>query len=243
MPSSVAVYPINSKHWSKRSDTFTGNAGLFRPDNVTEDDVGRVTLVVRQEELGVRRYSAGAITSNADFSYGRFEATFQASGVPRTVTGFFLHRISPHQEIDIEIPGNAPNRLIVNVFYNPGIEGSRFDYGYRGSPIHIDLGFDASSKMHKYMIEWSPHRISWFVDDKLVHQRALWEPTPIPHLPMKLHLNAWPPRSTRLAGRLSARHLPANVQIDSIRLGPCTSMSWDPRTNASINPQSSVKYK
>lgn len=222
--SNDVVDPIDAKHWSKRSDTFTGNAGLFRPENVTEDDAGRVALVVRQEELGVRRYSAGAITSNADFSFGRFEATFRASKVPGTVTGFFLHRNSPHQEIDIEIPGNAPHRLIVNVFYNPGVEGSQFDYGYRGSPRHIELGFDASKKMHKYAIEWSPHQIRWFVDDMLVHQRALWEPTPIPHLPMKLHLNIWPPRSSRLAGRLSERLLPAKVQIDSIRMQPCARM-------------------
>lgn len=231
------VGPFCSQHWSKRSDTFTGNAALFRPENVSEDDNGRVTLVVRQEELGVRRYSAGAITSNADFSFGRFEATFQASRVPGIVTGFFLHRNSPHQEIDIEIPGNAPHRLIVNVFYNPGIEGSQFDYGYRGSPKHIELGFDASDQMHKYAIEWSPHQIQWFVDDALVHQRALWEPTPIPHLPMKVHFNVWPPRSSRLAGRLSARQLPANVQIGSIRMQPCASMSFDPTINASMISQ------
>lgn len=232
---------FSSNHWFKRSDTFTGNAALFRPENVTEDDNGRATLVVRQEELGVRRYSAGAITSNANFSFGRFEATFQASRVPGTVTGFFLHRNSPHQEIDIEIPGNAPHRLIVNVFYNPGVEGTQFDYGYRGSPRYIDLGFDASNQMHKYAIEWSPHQIRWFVDDALVHQRTLWQPTPIPHLPMKLHLNAWPPRSSRLAGRLSARRLPATVQIGSIQTQPYESMSFEPIIKSSIISQSPDK--
>jgi GR25 family glycosyltransferase involved in LPS biosynthesis len=236
------VDPFSSKHWSKRSDTFTGNAALFRPENVTEDDNGRATLVVRQKELGVRRYSAGAITSNANFSFGRFESTFQASRVPGTVTGFFLHRNSPHQEIDIEIPGNAPHRLIVNVFYNPGVEGAQFDYGYRGSPRYIELGFDASNQMHKYAIEWSPHQIRWFVDDTLVHQRTLWEPTPIPHLPMKLHLNVWPPRSSRLAGRLSARQLPATVQIGSIQIQPFESMSFDPKINASMISQKSDKW-
>ncbi|WP_055687810.1 family 16 glycosylhydrolase [Loktanella sp. 5RATIMAR09] len=241
--SSDVVDPFDTKHWSKRSDTFTGNAALFRPENVIEDDNGHVTLFVRQEELGVRRYSAGAITSNADFCFGRFEATFQASRVPGTVTGFFLHRNSPHQEIDIEIPGNAPHRLIVNVFYNPGVAGSQFDYGYRGSPRYIELGFDASNQMHKYAIEWSPNEIRWFVDDTLVHQRALWEPTPIPHLPMKLHLNAWPPRSSRLAGRLSARQLPAKFQIDSIRMQPCGSKFFDQKINAPVISQNSDKCR
>ncbi len=57
------------------------------------------------------------------------------------VTGFFLHRNSPRQEIDIEIAGNRTDRLLVNVFYNPGGEGAKFDYGYRGAASYINLGF------------------------------------------------------------------------------------------------------
>ena len=137
--------------------------------------------------------------------------------MPGVITGFFLHRNSPHQEIDIEIAGNIPNRLLVNVFYNPGDEGAQFDYGYRGAPSHIELGFDASKGMHRYVIEWTPCEIRWWVDDRLVHRRALWDPTPIPHLPMKLHVNTWPSRSTQLAGRLNTRRLPAMTHVQSIR--------------------------
>jgi beta-glucanase (GH16 family) len=133
------------------------------------------------------------------------------------VTGFFLHRNSPHQEIDIEIAGNLPERLLVNVFYNPGGPGAKFDYGYRGSPSHIELGFDASKGLHHYAIEWTPSEIRWFVDDLLVHRRVLWDPTPIPHLPMKLHFNTWPSRASQLAGRLDNRRLPATAHVQSIR--------------------------
>ena len=175
-------------------------------------------MQVRQEDFGVRGYSAGAITSHTDYLFGRFEAAFQASGVPGVVTGFFLHRNSPHQEIDIEIAGNRPNRLLVNVFYNPGEDGARFDYGYRGCPCQIDLGFDASKGLHRYAIEWTPHAICWLVDGILVHRRVLWNPTPIPHLPMKLHLNAWPSRASELAGRLRKRRLPATVRVRSINV-------------------------
>jgi GR25 family glycosyltransferase involved in LPS biosynthesis len=209
---------LNLTNWSLRSDTFTGNLALFRPENVTSCGVEGVILYVKREKLRVREYSAGAITSNAEYLFGRFEATFQASDVPGVITGFFLHRNSPHQEIDIEIAGNAPNRLIVNVFYNPGDDGAKFDYGYRGSPRHIELGFDASKGMHQYAIEWTPHEIRWLVDDRLVHRRVLWNPTPIPHLPMKLHCNAWPTRAPKLAGRLALRRLPAKVHVLWIRV-------------------------
>ncbi|PIB26449.1 hypothetical protein BFP76_11035 [Amylibacter kogurei] len=212
---------FNLTTWSPRSDTFTGNLALFRPENVTRLGVEGVTLQVKREELRVREYSAGAITSDAEYLYGKFEATFQASDVPGVITGFFLHRNSPHQEIDIEIAGNAPNRLIVNVFYNPGDDGAKFDYGYRGSPRHIELGFDASKGMHHYAIEWTPHEILWTVDDRLVHRRVLWNPTPIPHLPMKLHCNTWPTRSPKLAGQLALQRLPTKTSVLSIQVHQC----------------------
>jgi GR25 family glycosyltransferase involved in LPS biosynthesis len=204
--------------WSARSDTFTGNLALFRTLNVEYNRAEGATIYVRREELGVRQYSAGALTSQADYLFGRFESTFRASDVPGVITGFFLHRNSPHQEIDIEIAGNMPTRLLVNVFYNPGSDGDQFDYGYRGSPSIIELGFDASKGEHRYAIEWTPNEIRWLVDDLLVHRRVLWNPTPIPHLPMKLHFNAWPPRSSDLAGRLKTRRLPASAHVRSIRV-------------------------
>lgn len=209
---------LDRLHWLSRTDTFTANLALFRPSNVEFDCAEGVTIHVRREELGVRQYSAGALTSYDRYLFGRFEATFKASNVPGVVTGFFLHRNSPHQEIDIEISGNMPNRLLVNVFYNPGSEGAPFDYGYRGAPSHIELGFDASKELHRYVIEWTPYEIRWLVDDRLVHRRVLWDPTPIPHLPMKLHINTWPCRSNQLAGRLRPNLLPAKSYVQSIRV-------------------------
>lgn len=213
---------LDPLRWHARTDTFTGNLAMFRPLNVEFDSSKGATLHVRREELGVRQYSAGALSSHSHYLFGKFEAVIQASNVPGVITGFFLHRNSPHQEIDIEIAGNMPTRLLVNVFCNPGDDGAPFDYGYRGAPSHIELGFDASKDMHRYAIEWTPYEIRWFVDDRLVHRRVLWNPTPIPHLPMKLHVNTWPSRSTQLAGRLNARRLPAKTHLQSISVSAYT---------------------
>ena len=207
---------IQSGRWLLRNDTFAGNLGLFRPANISAQLDGGLSLAVIQEPLGVRNLSAAAISSRAGFLYGRFEATLQTTSVAGLVTGFFLHRDSPRQEIDIEITGNRPSRLLVNVFYNPGTEGARFDYGYRGTPTAITLGFDASIASHRFAIEWDPCEIRWFVDGRLVHRRAEWNPTPIPHLPMTLHVNTWPSRSRELAGRLALRALPASAIVRSI---------------------------
>lgn len=207
---------VQSARWLLRNDTFPGNLGLFRPANVTAQSDGGLSLAVIQEPLGVRNLSAAAISSRGSFLYGRFEATLQATSVSGLVTGFFLHRDSPRQEIDIEITGNRPTRLLVNVFYNPGAEGAKFDYGYRGTPAAIPLGFDASKASHRFAIEWDPCEIRWFVDGELLHRRAAWNPTPIPHLPMTLHVNTWPTRSRELAGRLALRALPASAIVRSI---------------------------
>jgi len=207
---------IQSERWLLRNDTFPGNLGLFRPANVTTQSGGGLSFAVNQQPLGVRNLSAAAISSRGSFLYGRFEATLQATSVPGLVTGFFLHRDSPRQEIDIEITGNHPDRLLVNVFYNPGAEGAKFDYGYRGTPIAIPLGFDASKAFHQFAIEWDPCEIRWFVDGELVHRRTEWNPTPIPHLPMTLHFNTWPARSRELAGRLLLRSLPASAIVRRI---------------------------
>lgn len=207
---------ILSARWLLRNDTFPGNLGLFRPANVTLNASRGLLLAVIEEPLGVRNFSAAAISSRGSFRFGRFEATLQATNVPGLVTGFFLHRDSPRQEIDVEILGNQPDQLLVNVFYNPGSDGAKFDYGYRGTPTLIKLGFDASKGLHRFTIEWDPCEIRWFVDRKLVHRRATWDPTPIPDLPMTLHVNTWPARSREFAGRLAVRALPASALVRRI---------------------------
>ena len=143
---------LDTRRWLLRSDTFTDNLALFRSSNVEFRSGIGAALFVRGEPLGVRDYSAASICSRDRYLFGKFEATIQASNVPGMVTGFFLHRNSPRQEIDIEIAGNRPDRLLVNVFYNPGGEGAHFDYGYRGVPSYIELGFDASGGL---TVTWS----------------------------------------------------------------------------------------
>jgi GR25 family glycosyltransferase involved in LPS biosynthesis len=209
---------VHSARWLLRSDTFPGNLGLFRPANVSTAAGGGLLLEVREEQLGVRSLSAAAISTRASFLFGHFEATLQATNISGLVTGLFLHRDSPRQEIDVEVRGNHPDQLLINVYYNPGAPGAKYDYGYRGTPVIINLGFDASKGLHRFTIEWDPCEIRWFVDKKLVHRRATWAPTPIPHLPMTLHVNTWPCRAREFAGRLASRHLPASAMVRQVTI-------------------------
>ncbi|MEK7427930.1 MAG: family 16 glycosylhydrolase [Pseudomonadota bacterium] len=190
-----------------RAETFPGNLATFAREGLLYNEAG-ARLVLDKFAIGDRPYRSGAFASARAFNHGRFEAEIKAARGSGLVTGFFLHRSAPRQEIDIELTGDDPRSMLVNVYFNPGDDGATLGFGYRGSPCRIELGFDATAEFHHYAIDWRPGRISWAVDGKIVHERMGWEPTPIPHLSMRLHANLWAPRSEELSGRIDERALP-----------------------------------
>lgn len=208
------------------TETFPGNLATFEPSGVKYVPDG-AALTLRVSSDSIRRYSSGALASRDTFHYGRFEAEIKAASGAGLVTGFFLHRDAPRQEIDVELVGSDPLRMLVNVYFNPGDEGTALSYGYRGTPYLVDLGFDASLDFHIYTVEWTPAEIRWLVDDQVVHSRSRWNPTPIPHLPLRLHANLWSPRSVELAGRLDEDDLPARSLFRRITVRPLESVEGE----------------
>lgn len=71
----------------------------------------------------------------------------------RPCHGLLLHRAFPRQEITIEITGDDTRRVMVDVYFNPGDAGTAMEYGYRGSPCCIDLGFDVGSDFRDYAVD------------------------------------------------------------------------------------------
>jgi GR25 family glycosyltransferase involved in LPS biosynthesis len=196
-------------------ETFPGNMASFDLESLVHDIDG-AHLVLSKGATDNRGYRSGAFASVRSFGHGRFEAEIRAARGSGLVTGFFLHRDSPRQEIDVELIGNDPRRMLANVYFNPGDGGATMNFGYRGSPCRIDLGFDATVEFHLYAIDWRPGYIAWSVDGRTVHERVGWDPTPLPHLPMRLHANLWAPRSTELAGRIDDEALPSRSTFRSV---------------------------
>lgn len=196
-------------------ETFPGNLAVFAHDSITYDHRG-ANIRISEEVSSHRLYQSGALASKQFFNHGRFEAEIRAAPGDGLVTGFFLHRDAPRQEIDVELAGNDPRRMLVNVYFNPGDDGAAIGFGYRGTPCHIDLGFDSTLDFHLYAIDWHPGRIIWSVDGMTVHERVGWDPTPLPHLPMRLHANLWAPRSVKLAGRVNKATLPSTATFRNI---------------------------
>jgi GR25 family glycosyltransferase involved in LPS biosynthesis len=196
-------------------ETFPGNLASFAPEGLRHTDEG-AQLVIDAIEGGLRPYRSGAFASVRSFRHGRFEAEIRAAPGSGLITGFFLHRDTPRQEIDIEFAGADPRRILANVYFNPGDDGTAMGFGYRGSPCRVDLGFDATADFHRYAIDWRPDRVAWLVDGRVVHERVGWDPTPIPHLSMRVHANLWAPRSLELAGRIDERTLPAAATFRNV---------------------------
>jgi GR25 family glycosyltransferase involved in LPS biosynthesis len=196
-------------------ETFPSNLASFSQDGILHDSDG-AHLVISKTPAGNRSYRSGAFATLCAFGHGRFQAEIRAAFGSGIITGFFLHRDAPRQEIDIEIAGNDPKTILVNVYFNPGDDGAAMSFGYRGSPCRIDLGFDATAGFHLYTIDWRPGRIVWSVDGAILHERVSWDPTPIPYLPMHLHANLWAPRSEELAGRTNDDAFPARATFRNI---------------------------
>jgi GR25 family glycosyltransferase involved in LPS biosynthesis len=210
---------LTASAWHLRNDTFPSNLALFRPENIRTDGPVAV-LELRRERTSVREFTAGAIASRSSFCYGSFSAELRPSNVSGVITGIFLHRNAPRQEIDIEFLGRDTTRMLVNVYYNPGPDGTKLEYGYRGTPVEIELGFDAASDFHRYEIEWLPGGIRWKVDDAVVYERRLWDPTPIPDQPLEYNINLWHSRSVEFAGKLESSRLPATTEVRIIEIVP-----------------------
>ncbi|MHB1314127.1 MAG: family 16 glycosylhydrolase [Christensenellales bacterium] len=211
---------LNNRYfWKLRDDTFPSNLSIFTPDNIEADTTDVLHLSLHEEQSNnIRSFTSAAIATHQKFLYGKFIAELKPSDVRGLVTGMFLHRNSPHQEIDIEFLGKDTTKMLINVFYNPGVEETKLEYGYRGTPVLIDLGFDAAKEFHRYEIEWCAHMLRWSVDGRIVHERVVWNPTPIPCLPMEFNVNLWYTRSTELAGKLDKSRIPAQVEIKLIQI-------------------------
>ena len=100
---------LDIDRWVLRDDTFPSNLTLFRPGNfdIGTDNIAQLTL--REERTTVRQFTSASIASRQCYLFGRFVAEVRPSNVPGLITGFFLHRNAPRQEIDLEFLGRGHN--------------------------------------------------------------------------------------------------------------------------------------
>jgi hypothetical protein len=212
------VENFDYSNWYILENTFPTNLTFFKKENFSFSNKKEFRLTLIKERFNTREYTSVSLATKKNYQYGRFEVKMKPAKGNGIISAFFLHRNDPWQEIDFEFLGNDTTKILSNVYYNPGVDGVKYNYGNRGTPTIIDLNFDASFEFHKYSIEWEPHEIRWYVDDILIHLRSTWEPTPIPDLPMQFYINIWASKSEELVGKLDDNALPKDTFLKEINI-------------------------
>ncbi|RZJ46345.1 MAG: glycosyl hydrolase family protein, partial [Chryseobacterium sp.] len=150
-------------HWRFLEDSFASNLSAFVTKNLKPISGGGCELILSNEVNKLRQYSSASISTKLKYLYGRFSVIMKPVKMDGVVTAFFLHRNDPWQEIDFEFLGKDTTRILINVYFNPGGNDYGWNYGVRGTPVLIDLGFDAADDYHTYTILWDRDGISWYV--------------------------------------------------------------------------------
>jgi endoglucanase len=174
--------------WANVDPNFL-NAWL--PDHI-EHKEGMMVITLDGQHSYDREFSSGECKSVAKFKYGHFEAKLQAAKGAGIVTAFFLYDQTSGDEIDVEILGKDPTQMQVNYWWMEGNTRRKF-------PIDIPLGFDASTGMHIYAIDWSADLIRWYVDEDLVCYKDGIH-GPLPAHPCHIMMSLWASRDSDWAG-------------------------------------------
>jgi hypothetical protein len=101
-----------------RVETFPGNLAAFAREGLVHDADG-AQLILSNTAVGNRSYRSGSFASERAFGHGRFEAEIRAARGSGLVTGFSLHRDFPRQEIDVELTGDDPHRMLGQRLFQP----------------------------------------------------------------------------------------------------------------------------
>ncbi len=187
----------------------------YVPDEVYVDG-GILHLRSRERTYGSMKYTSGRLDTRGKFfpTYGRFEIRAKLPGgkglwpahwlypqnrnyameylmseaVASGKEGLIPEERPWYSEIDImEFLGHEPNVLYGTLHYYT------FDGQKRTSSGTHRGGTDYTKDFHRYVLEWEPDSIRWYVDDTLIHASV----NGIPHTPHYLILNTaigggWP---------------------------------------------------
>lgn len=146
---------------------------------------GGLELSITNTPLGDRAFTCGELMSRPVYSYGTFEVRMKpAARNPGIVSAFFTYtgqaHGNPHNEIDFEFIGTRPRNVDVAIHTGKGPDGR-----------DVVLDFDPRAGMNDYAYHWTPDRITWYANGKLIREIKREEGKNFPSLPGKLYISLW----------------------------------------------------
>lgn len=170
-----AGQPPDPARWTYDIGTDWGNAQLeydtARPENVSLDGAGNLTITAREESYEGRNYTSGRINTRGRFEQatGRFEARMRLPSGQGLWPAFWLLGSNFETagwpacgEIDImEYRGQEPS-LLHGSLHGPGYSGGNAvtrSFAVPGAPL--------DSVFHVFAVEWTSSTITWMLDDSV----------------------------------------------------------------------------
>jgi len=145
---------------------------------------GGLALVLGRVPSGESIYQCGEIQSRAFYDYGTFEVRMRAARASGINSAFFTYvgptHGQPHDEIDFEVLGRNTREVQVNTFVA----------GKGGHVQTVPNGTDSADEFVDYAFEWTPDRIRWFVNGKLLHEIS-GQGENVPTHAAKIYLSIW----------------------------------------------------
>jgi hypothetical protein len=217
-------------HVSEYDNQFPGNGGtLFRPSNVTHSAArgGSVRLRLTGEETsaGLRASGAELVARRSDFHFGRYRFLVRVPDARSLshphgfVLGLFVYQVhhqQPANEIDIEFLRWQGSRDVAGrvffVAHTPtGSHQPCVEQGTACVPHPpVSRPRNAAGRLVWYGFDWTPERVTWFVDHRAV--RTIQGAQRIPQQPGRLIVNTWagveewggaaPPPGTQLVSEI-----------------------------------------
>jgi endo-1,3-1,4-beta-glycanase ExoK len=179
-------YPhLDTDRWYVSSGWTNGGhqSCEWRAEAVVPSD-GKLQLLLSDNGGTIRPLGCPELHTKETTSYGLYEARIRSAAGSGLNTAFFTYIGPPtgspeHDEIDFEFLGKEPHTVSISHYTN----------GQQTKGETVNLGFDASISFHTYGLEWTPHKIRWFVDGKLVHETQSSDP--IPRNATRIYLSLW----------------------------------------------------
>ncbi|WP_162173771.1 family 16 glycosylhydrolase [Hyphomonas johnsonii] len=157
--------------------------GDWSPRNITNTAEG-ADLEVRRTPSRSGPFTGAEMKTLKTYGYGRYEVVMRPAKGSGLVSSFFTYtgayQGTAHDEIDIEFLGKDTSRVHFNYFRK----------GRRGEFATFDLPFDAAEADHVYAFEWTPDRITWFVDGKPYYSTPAGDKR-LPKTAGNIVFNAW----------------------------------------------------
>jgi endo-1,3-1,4-beta-glycanase ExoK len=157
---------------------------VWASENVQLVD-GRLDLLLTDVPRKGHPYSCGELQSHDFYGYGTYEVRMKPAALsPGLVSAFFTYTGSPHHnphdEIDFEFVAARHNSVDTTYHAN--------DVGYVESPL---LDIDPRAGFNDYAFHWTPDRITWYVNGKVLREVKRSADAEFPTTPSRIYISIW----------------------------------------------------